>query len=127
MQRLFYMFPLGAPGVALFVLRVCVAATLLVDGTAHWTHVTSLWMLVPMALTAICLCLGLLTPCCAFLSCLIEFCTLTLAGRQDMLRLVISILTSAALALLGPGAYSVDSRIFGRRLLNVPPRQRPQS
>ena len=32
-------------------------------------------------------------------------------------------LTSAALALLGPGAYSVDARLFGRRLLVVPPRK----
>jgi hypothetical protein len=53
-----------------------------------------------------------------------EFYSLTISGGQDMFHLVMSILTSAVLAMLGPGAYSVDGRIFGRRLLIVPPRQR---
>ena len=127
MQRLFSIFPSGVPGAALFVLRVSVAATLLEDRTGHWTLVTSLWMLLPIILTATCLCLGLLTPICASLCCLMEFYSLTITGGQDMFHLVISILTSAALATLGPGAYSVDARIFGRRLLTVPPRQRHHS
>jgi uncharacterized membrane protein YphA (DoxX/SURF4 family) len=123
-QRLFSMFASGVPGAALFVLRVSVAATLLEDGTGHGTPVTSLWMLLPIILTATFLCLGLLTPICASLCCLMEFYSLTISGGQDMFHLVMSILTSAVLAMLGPGAYSVDGRIFGRRLLIVPPRQR---
>ena len=117
------MFPSRVQGAALLVLRVSVAATLLEDGTGHWTLVTSLWMLLPVILTATCLCLGLLTPICASFCCLMEFYSLTITGRQDMFHLVTSILTSAVLATLGPGAYSVDARIFGRRLLTVPPRQ----
>jgi hypothetical protein len=121
------MFPAGAPGAALFVLRVSVAASLLVDGTAHWALVTSLWILLPIALTALCLCLGLLTPYSASLCCLIELSALTIVAGQDRFHLVIAILTSAVLAILGPGAFSVDARIFGRRLLTVPPRPRPHS
>jgi uncharacterized membrane protein YphA (DoxX/SURF4 family) len=121
------MFPSGVQGAALFILRVSVAATLLEDGTGHWIPVASLWLLLPIILTATCLCLGLLTPICASLCCLIEFYSLTTTGGQDIFHLAISILTSAVLATLGPGAYSVDARIFGRRLLTVPLRQRSQS
>ena len=121
------MFPLGAPGAALFVLRLAVAGTLFIDGTVHWTLVTSLWTLVPIVLTAACVCFGLVTPLCASLCCLMEFCTLTVTGGQEIFHLVISILISAALAILGPGAYSVDAQIFGRKLLTVPPRHRPDS
>jgi hypothetical protein len=56
-----------------------------------------------------------------------EFCTLAVTGGQEIFHLVISILISAALAILGPGAYSVDARIFGRKLLRVPPRHRSDS
>jgi hypothetical protein len=34
-----------------------------------------------------------------------------------------AILEVAALALLGPGAYSVDARLFGRRVIVVSPRK----
>ena len=44
-QRLFSMFPTGTPGAALLVLRVSIAATLVVSGTAHWVPVTSFWIL----------------------------------------------------------------------------------
>jgi hypothetical protein len=56
-----------------------------------------------------------------------EFGAFSVTGGQEIFHLVISISISAALAILGPGAYSVDARIFGRKLLTVPPRHRPDS
>jgi uncharacterized membrane protein YphA (DoxX/SURF4 family) len=126
-QRLFSMFPSGVPGIALIFLRVCVAATLLVDGTDHWTLVTSSWIFLLVVLIAACLCLGLLTPVCASLSCLMGLYALAFAGRQEIFYLAIHILTGASLAILGPGSYSIDAPIFGRQLLTVPSRQRPHS
>lgn len=117
------MFPLGAPGVALLVLRVCVAATLVADGTDYGGRVTSFWMLCPIVLTSVCLCFGFLTPYCAALSCLMEFRAYAIHAGPDIFHVVISVLTSAVLAILGPGGYSIDARIFGRRLLSLPPRQ----
>jgi hypothetical protein len=45
------------------------------------------------------------------------------SAHLDVLILASLLLNSAALALLGPGAYSVDARLFGRRVLVVPPRR----
>jgi len=116
------MFPAGTAGAALLILRTTVAATLVVDGTAHWALVTSLWILLGFAVIAIFLCLGLLTPYCAVATCLLELGVLLTAGGCDQFHVVISILDGATLAVLGPGAYSIDARIFGRRLLTLPPR-----
>jgi uncharacterized membrane protein YphA (DoxX/SURF4 family) len=126
-QRLFTMFPLGVPGIALLILRVCVAASLHADGTARWSPVTSPSILLVIVLTTICLILGLLTPFSASLCALLELSTFNRAGGQDIFHLVISVLTAATLAMLGPGAYSIDARIFGRRLLSVPPRHKTHS
>lgn len=35
------------------------------------------------------------------------------------------IVTAAAIALLGPGAFSLDGRLFGRREIVIPPATRP--
>jgi uncharacterized membrane protein YphA (DoxX/SURF4 family) len=35
------------------------------------------------------------------------------------------IITAAVLALLGPGAFSLDGRLFGRREIVIPPSSRP--
>jgi uncharacterized membrane protein YphA (DoxX/SURF4 family) len=117
------MFPTGPAGAALWILRVSVAAKLFVEGTAHWTLVTSFWTFLGFAAVAMFLCLGLLTPYCATATCLIMLGVLLMAGGSNQFETFISILNSAALALLGPGAYSIDARIFGRRLLTVPPRR----
>jgi len=42
---------------------------------------------------------------------------------QSGFSLAIAALDSAVLAVLGPGAYSIDARIFGWRTLTVPPRR----
>ena len=38
MQRLFFMFPHGLPGVALLLLRLAVAIALLLDNLGHGQH-----------------------------------------------------------------------------------------
>ncbi len=41
------------------------------------------------------------------------------------LALLFAGLVSAAIVLLGPGAFSVDARLFGRREIIIPPMSRP--
>jgi uncharacterized membrane protein YphA (DoxX/SURF4 family) len=115
------MFPTGSAGAALLVLRISVGATLVADGTAHWP--TALSIIVGLCLPAACLCIGLFTPYAAALSCIIQVGDLAVFRGDDWFHFVIFILESGVLAVLGPGAYSVDALIFGRRRLIVPPRR----
>jgi uncharacterized membrane protein YphA (DoxX/SURF4 family) len=117
------MFPTGTAGAALMVLRVSVAATLVVNGTAQWLPVTSFWIPLGLAVVGIFLCLGLLTPYCATVSFLIESYVLSASQDSNEFNLVISVLNCGVLAVLGPGSYSIDARIFGRRLLTFPSRR----
>jgi hypothetical protein len=117
------MFPAGAAGVALLILRITVSASLLVDGTDRWALVTSWWSFLLFVLPALLIILGLLTP----YSCALE--VLVLAGvaihfaAHDRFHLILAAVNSGALGLLGPGAFSADAYIFGRRLLTIPPRE----
>jgi len=118
------MFPTGLPGIALLLLRVVVTATFLLDGTAQGTLVGSPWTLVLYASIAASLCLGALTPYSSILIIILDLWTFHSISQKDPFHLAISMLNSGILALLGPGAYSVDARIFGRRLITLPPTRR---
>ena len=122
-QRLFSMFPTGTAGAALLVLRISVAATLVVNGAAHWAPMASFWIFLGLALVAISLCLGLFTPYSSASGCLIQLYVLCTSEGGNQFLLASSIVNSGVLAALGPGAYSIDARIFGRRLLSLPSRR----
>lgn len=114
-QRLFSMFPTAGPGVALVLLRVAVAASLLA-GAPGAEPVAPTWITAPLGTL---LCLGVLTPILA------SFAAIAL-GAAAIARptlepaLATFMLAAAALALLGPGAYSFDAWRFGRRLVVAP-------
>jgi hypothetical protein len=109
------MFPTGRPGVALLLMRVALAV-MLMDGVAgRLLHLGSLWFFAAPAVVAIGLCLGFLTPVVAGLTVLLEVTTWVTAGGAIEAVHVCAVLDAIALSLLGPGAYSLDSRFFGRR------------
>jgi uncharacterized membrane protein YphA (DoxX/SURF4 family) len=119
------MFPMGTAGAALLLLRVLVAVNLVWEGTAHWTLVTSVWISVVFVVPALCLCLGLLTPYVAIIGFLIQLVTAFEERGQHGFHIALSILSATVVVALGPGAYSIDARLFGRKVLKVPPRHRP--
>jgi uncharacterized membrane protein YphA (DoxX/SURF4 family) len=113
------MFPQGGPGFALLLLRFSVAGVFVVGvwtmfGTAvqHWTFFAAL-------LLGILLCLGFQTPITATLVCLAAIIMVVLKGGVDSALNFSTILNGLALALLGPGAYSLDAQLFGRRVMVV--------
>jgi putative oxidoreductase len=64
--------------------------------------------------------LGIWTPvCCALLIAINGFSLF--AGDATAIHChVVGALLVASLALVGPGAYSIDSRLFGRRIVVIP-------
>ena len=108
------------PGLALLLMRVSVALALLLTDFSH-RHVLPGWVHVVAILTSIALAVGYLTPIAAATA--LGFHALIWAGVGIDSAAVGAIfaLNAIALALLGPGAYSIDSARFGRRLL-LPPK-----
>jgi uncharacterized membrane protein YphA (DoxX/SURF4 family) len=121
-QRLFSMFPTGMAGAALFVLRLSIATTFVVDGTAHCAPVTSFWIFLGFAIPAIFLFLGFLTPYLSVVCGLAALCSLFIGGNSPV-HLLGAVADAGVLATLGPGAYSIDARMFGRRLITLSPRK----
>ena len=118
MQKLFSMFPRGAPGLALLLLRLFVGAVLVSDAV---TAVPALNVVLACVLVACALAVvvGVTTPIAAVLAALIEM--IALNGHSIALHAFAPIVIGVSLALMGPGAYSLDARMFGRRLLEFGP------
>jgi putative oxidoreductase len=115
------MFPAGWPGIALLLLRVAVAMTAIVDVCSPDPYRWS-WLLLVLGLVGLTLAVGIFTPVFALFSLIVQFARFALIGDHPIERLV-GILIAFALIFLGPGAYSVDARRFGRRRLTFPPKK----
>jgi hypothetical protein len=119
--RLFSVFPTGAPGIALLVLRISLAAAIL-DGRFDVIKPGVLPLVcLALAVQSLLLCLGLLTPIVSIIACASELTALFVTGLTDVRFIALSSLNAASIALLGPGAYSLDARLFGRREIVFPP------
>jgi hypothetical protein len=115
MQRLFSMFPLGSAGIALVLLRLSAAGMLLTISFPQAEVTSSEWAFAGLALLAAFLVLGVFTPILCILCCSLEIAALISLRGALALHLVFAIVDTAALGLLGPGGYSLDARMFGRR------------
>jgi hypothetical protein len=113
------MFPSGLPGIALLILRTSVAMTVLLRGYTQRQELAA-WLLACFLLLAITLIAGFLTPILALLAAAVQFIGPWAATMSTSGLLVVSILNAVALALLGPGAYSIDAARFGRRVVDLP-------
>lgn len=119
-QRLFFMFPTGLPGLALLLLRTSVAIALLVENYGHRQDLPG-WIETAAALISVALTAGYLTPIVAAISLIFHGLIWSGLGAGNVAVAGIVALNAIALALLGPGAYSVDSYRFGRRVVVLPP------
>jgi hypothetical protein len=113
------MFPAGAPGIALLMLRVCIAAMLLL--TAYpGIHVLSVtWDFLVLIALSILLCVGLFTPAVCILAVLLVGFRLPLIPDRQTINVSLTLVITISLALLGPGAFSIDAKLFGRRIIPV--------
>jgi len=111
------MFPAGAAGWGLVLLRVCAAGMLLRNSTVAPTASIATWEIAGIYILAGAFCLGAFTPVVCCLSAVVQVILLLHAHQSDPFQFAFSICITAALLLLGPGAFSFDSRLFGRRLI----------
>lgn len=130
LQRLFSTFPDGQPGVGLLLLRVGAAVPLIYFGIAGLTAADSpLRLLLRLVAIAggVLLLVGLWTPIAGFMIALAELSTTLLPHilrQEDPWTAIILAVVSAGVALLGPGAFSIDARLFGRQLYEIDTRMR---
>ena len=119
------MFPGGWPGAGLLVLRVAAALPLLIGGTLEprgvphsWVHATQFIAIsVGVLLLA-----GLWTPIAGALKTVIELWIIFSSGDAVLAHLLRAML-GLGLVMLGPGAWSVDARLFGRKRIDIRIRQ----
>jgi uncharacterized membrane protein YphA (DoxX/SURF4 family) len=122
--RLFSAFPTGAPGIALIVLRVSLAVA--ISDNCLDAIIPPVLPLICLAVAAqsLLLCLGFLTPFVSVIACAFELTALFTTGHVDGRFIALSSVNAAAIVLLGPGAYSLDARLFARREIVFPPSAR---
>lgn len=109
------MFPAGAAGFGLLILRLCAAAMLVRNTVLIGTPALPWWGTVALLVLVVALCIGLFTPASSIASGLAQIVLLIWTARGDPFEVVSSVGVTCALLLLGPGAFSVDGRMFGRR------------
>src|SRR5215470_10437002 len=116
-QRLFSMFPAGAAGWGLLLLRLCAAGMLFRNCILDATVSIPIWEIAAVVILAGAFFLGAFTPISCCLSALLQIFVLLRAHQSNPLHFAFSFGVTAVLFLVGPGAFSLDSRLFGRRLI----------
>lgn len=126
LRRLYSTFAGGWLGVGLSLMRLVVGVALVNRaGSALLSHASIPMVLLSVLLAgaAILLVVGLCTPIVGTLVALIESCRMVII-RADWLVYLLVATSCAALAMLGPGLWSVDARLFGWKRIESSPRKR---
>jgi hypothetical protein len=116
------MFPRGLPGLALLLLRISVACSILLNIYGRRDELAG-WLVASAILLAVVLLIGLMTPLVALLALAANLvipmsCSV---GFEDSGYIAIATINALVLCLLGPGSYSFDAYRFGRRVINLTP------
>jgi len=137
LQRTFFTYTSGWPGIGLLLLRASVGIALVVQAIAllvsphNVTFVTSLLSLVLLTIGAALL-IGYLTAIAGVLaaggilaSAVILFPTHGVFLFESRLTVAFATVITVAIVCLGPGAFSVDAHLFGRREIIIPGASHP--
>jgi putative oxidoreductase len=125
-QRLFSTFADGWPGLGLLLLRLLTAAALIHFGIANLREAPPL----PTAAlqitgvgAGILLLVGLWTPVAGALAAIVKVSIALsrfLSHSGDPWIAIMQAVLGAVLAMVGPGAWSIDARLFGRKRIDIP-------
>ena len=117
MQRLFSTFASGWPGTGLLLQRILIAILLLRLGFIELTGASLSSSMIPQltgSFAGILLLAGLWTPIVGALIAVIELWIAITRPGDPWISIVLATLGVTA-AMIGPGAWSVDARLFGRK------------
>ena len=126
MQRLFSGFADGWPGIGLLLLRLLTGAALIHFGIASLREAPPLAIVALQIIGAglgILLLVGLWTPVTGALVAIVKvwiaFWRYSSHSGDPWIPIVQAVL-GAVLAMVGPGAWSIDARLFGRKRIDMP-------
>ena len=120
LQRLFSTFPNGWPGTGLLLQRVVTASVLFCSVLGHLSEPSQSVLIIPHVIgvgAAILLLLGLWTPVCGTSIALVEV-WVSYSSASAGIPIMLATF-GATLAMLGPGAWSIDARLFGRKHIEI--------
>ena len=125
MRRLYSTFAGGWPGIGLLLMRFVLGASLLLRATPAFgsnPHIST--TIISAFLTGFGLLIipGLWTPLVGVLVALLEILQIMTIGGDRWATVLLGTI-GCALAMLGPGLWSVDARLFGWKRVEPPPRK----
>jgi putative oxidoreductase len=122
-QRLFSTFPEGWPGTGLVFLRAATTIPLVqfIAGSQATTLPVAVIFQFLAAICSALLTIGLWTPVAGLFMAISEMSLLLFPSTRTSMQVVLATL-GIALAMIGPGAWSVDARLFGRKRIRIPQR-----
>jgi uncharacterized membrane protein YphA (DoxX/SURF4 family) len=124
-QRLFSTFADGWPGIGLLLLRLLTAAALMYFGISSLSAASPLAMVLQIIgiSAGVLLLIGLWTPVAGALAAFVKVWIALLrylSHSGDPWVAITQAVLSAVLAMVGPGAWSIDARLFGRKRIDMP-------
>jgi uncharacterized membrane protein YphA (DoxX/SURF4 family) len=119
-RRLFSTFAHGSPGVGLLVMRLVGGTAFVARAAATLDSRPAIGVAVAVLsiVAGLCLLAGLWTPIAGSLVAAIGI-WFAFIHAEDPLASVLLATIGAALALVGPGAWSIDARLFGWKRIDV--------
>jgi len=118
MQRIFSTFPNSWPGCGLLLLRLAAGTPLLVSTWSGVTDATTLFLRLVGAVSAGLIFLGLWTPIAAALGTMVGG-WLSFVGGTFNIDHAMHAVIALSLIMLGPGRWSLDARLYGRKRIDL--------
>jgi putative oxidoreductase len=119
LQRLFSTFANGWPGIGLLIQRLVLGLALLYHGIALLRGMPAVEPMVPVLIGGVLglfILAGLWTPAVGTLVAVVQV-WIALTGAGGAFTALILAALGATLAMVGPGAWSIDARLFGRKYI----------